>query len=384
MTGKRPSAFTGNEMLQKVDWNLSEARGSEGVHTLHPYPAKFIPEIPRRLIQLFPPKDSEALFDPFCGSGTALVEALNLGIDAIGVDVNPLACLISRVKTRPIPCDFDVTSSKVLTFANSRLKSDDIEIPKIPNLDHWFAPTVQRELAAIVTEINSVKPLESREALQVVLSRILVEVSFQESDTRYAAIHKTFTKGNVFVAFRRSTEFVKRCLSNASQSKLLIHRGESLIMNHDVLTLESKDIPKPIGLVITSPPYPNAYEYWLYHKYRMYWLGMDPIRAKGSEIGSRQRYFKAKSEDETDFERQMSECFALLASVMNTGAKACFVISNSVIHGRAIDNVALLTRASRRDFCQVGVVPRRILTHRRSFNVRRSREEEYIMVFERV
>jgi site-specific DNA-methyltransferase (cytosine-N4-specific) len=384
MTGREPSAPTGEEMLRKVDWNLSEARGSEGVHALHPYPAKFVPEIPRRLLELFPPKASEAMLDPFCGSGTALVEALDTGIDAIGVDVNPLACLISRVKTRPLPSDFDHASSEVFRLARLRLRRNGLEIPKIPNLDHWFAPIVQRELAAIVSEINSVESLESREALQVALSRIVVGVSFQESDTRYAAIHKKFSKEDVLAAFRRSTNFVKKRLSGASQSKLFGRRGEPLILNRDVLTLEPLDIPKRIGIVITSPPYPNAYEYWLYHKYRMYWLGMDPIRAKESEIGARPRYFKTKSEDETDFERQMSQCFSLIASVMDPHAKACFVISNSTIHGKVIDNVALLTRAARGNFSRVGVVPRRILTHRRSFNVRRNREEEYVMVLERV
>ena len=50
--------------------------------------------------------------------------------------------------------------------------------------------------------------------------------------------------------------------------------------------MEPSDIPRRVGLVITSPPYPNAYEYWLYHKYRMYWLGLDPIAVKKQEIGA--------------------------------------------------------------------------------------------------
>jgi site-specific DNA-methyltransferase (cytosine-N4-specific) len=272
----------------------------------------------------------------------------------------------------------------VLSLARLRLSHNDIEIPKIPNLDHWFAPTVQRELAAIVSEINSVESLESREALQVALSRIVIEVSFQESDTRYAAIQKKFSKYDVLTAFRKSAIFVNKCLTGASESRLFGRRGEPLILHRDVLTLGPMDIPKRIGIVITSPPYPNAYEYWLYHKYRMYWLGMDPILTKQSEIGARPRYFRTNSEDEIDFERQMSQCFTLMASVMEPRTKACFVISNSIIHGRMIDNVDLLTRAARGHFSPVGVVPRKILTHRRSFNVRRNREEEYIMVLEKV
>ena len=54
------------------------------------------------------------------------------------------------------------------------------------------------------------------------------------------------------------------------------------------------------GRLVTSPPYPNAYEYWLYHKYRMYWLGFDPIPIRENEIGARPHYFKTNHQDETD------------------------------------------------------------------------------------
>ena len=63
------------------------------------YPAKFIPEIPRQLIELFHPGDTSGVLDPFCGSGTTLVETIDAGLDAWGIDLNPLACLIAKVKT---------------------------------------------------------------------------------------------------------------------------------------------------------------------------------------------------------------------------------------------------------------------------------------------
>ena len=57
---------------------------------MHPYPAKFIPQNARHLLELFPPDEGTAVLDPFCGSGTSLVEAVRLGLDAIGIDLNPL------------------------------------------------------------------------------------------------------------------------------------------------------------------------------------------------------------------------------------------------------------------------------------------------------
>src|SRR5207247_8794998 len=118
------------------------------------------------------------------------------------------------------------------------------------------------------------------------------------------------------------------------------------VITKDLLAVEPDEVGTDIGLVVTSPPYPNAYEYWLYHKYRMYWLGMDPIAVREAEIGARPHYFKKNHQTEADFERQMSHCFRLLSQVMRIDAFACFVVGRSIIHGREIDNEALLERAA--------------------------------------
>jgi site-specific DNA-methyltransferase (cytosine-N4-specific) len=136
------------------------------------------------------------------------------------------------------------------------------------------------------------------------------------------------------------------------------------------MRLEPEEIGQGVGLVVTSPPYPNAYEYWLYHKYRMYWLGMNPIAVREREIGARPHYFKKNHQTETDFERQMSHCFRLLSQVMRIDALACFVVGRSIIHGREIDNEALLERAAvPQGFRKLGSVQRNIAIHRKSFNL---------------
>src|SRR5690606_38028293 len=138
--------------------------------------------------------------------------------------------------------------------------------------------------------------------------------------------------------------------------------------------------------VITSPPYPNAYEYWLYHKYRMYWLGMDPIAVRSREIGARPHYFRKNHQTEHDFEAQMAGVFSLLARVMLPGGYVCFVVGRSVIHGRVIDNQALLTRAAEtHGFLRAGCVERSIMRTRKSFNPAHStisREGILVLAFE--
>ena len=84
--------------LQGLDWDFADAQTGYLTHSLHPYPAKYIPQIPNVLIQELS-SVGDTVLDPFCGSGVTLVEALLLKRHAVGVDANPLACLIARAKT---------------------------------------------------------------------------------------------------------------------------------------------------------------------------------------------------------------------------------------------------------------------------------------------
>ncbi len=377
-----PSSSVPPSSLATVDWNFSNAPPARGLHAIHPYPAKFIPEIPRNLIKLFHPGDDSLVFDPFCGSGTTLLEANRLGLDAVGIDLHPLACLIARVKTRPPEEGLLRDAARITHLARENASRHRCSIPPIPRLGHWFRPHVQRALAALVNEVSALETTFVREALMVALSRIIVSVSNQESDTRYAAVAKDVSLDDVFTRFDNAATLVADALY-ASRSDLFAPRSHSTVLTADVLSVEAKALPHPIGLVVTSPPYPNAYEYWLYHKYRMYWLGMDPIAVRTREIGARPHYFKTNHQTEHHFAAQMTECFELLASVLRPHSMACFVIGPSLIHGRLIDNAAILEQAARaRQFALHDRTQRTILRSRKAFNLSHARiQEETILVF---
>ena len=91
--------FGSGEGLEGFFQNIHECRDKNyATHGLHPYPAKFIPHIPRELIRAYS-EVGDTVWDPMCGSGTALVEASIAGRAAIGGDLNPIAVLTSRAKT---------------------------------------------------------------------------------------------------------------------------------------------------------------------------------------------------------------------------------------------------------------------------------------------
>ncbi len=365
--------------LADIRWDFANANASRNsIHSFHSYPARFIPEIPRTFIrELAPPKDT-LVFDPFCGCGTTLVEAQQAGYASVGVDLNPIGCLISRVKTTFLPSSFIDTANRCVARAR---KQKPLPLPEIPNLLHWFRADVCEALAALRVEIRKVDNEATKQALETVYSSIIVRVSNQDSDTRYAAVIKDVSAETVFDFFTASAQ----TLANLAVTLPILTDVPATVINRSIFDIQTTDIPGDVGLVVTSPPYPNAYEYWLYHKYRMWWLGYDPLAVKSSEIGARAHFFSGRRRDKEDFHAQMAGVFKLLADVMRKGAYCCFVAGDSKIHGQIVDNAELLLKAAKQyDFNLVFKSDREINPNRKSFNLHHARiKREHILVWER-
>lgn len=359
--------------LTGYDWSFPQS-SIEAQHSIHPYPAKFIPEIPRTLIKEIGIPKGCILVDPFCGSGTTLVEARAAGLDAIGVDSNPIACLISKVKTTPLPRGFKESSEKVVIHAKAVLPQK--PRTNIPNVDHWFKKEVQVGLDALSIAITAVAPGPLKDALLLALSSIIVRVSNQDSDTRYAAVEKKVTLADVFRNFQLASDRISLALAGNQ------HAGSVRVVCSDSTKMQYVGA-KRIGLVITSPPYPNAYEYWLYHKYRMYWLGFDPRAVKATEIGARAHFFKKNHHTGDDFRRQMSAVLKPLIVSSHKSAHFCFVIGRSVIHGEVIDNSQIIIDEARAlGLTQVATLSRQILRNRKSFNLSHANiKQESVLIF---
>lgn len=368
---------TPSRHLAHQDWTFEKANTREATHAAHPYPAKFIPQIPRALIEALHPGDDSAVLDPFCGSGTTLVEAATADIPAVGIDLHPLACLISKVKVTPLSCSLEEAARAALARGSTR------PVPEIPRLDHWFTVPVQQVLADLVASIEQETQPDTRDALRVAFSSIVVRVSRQESDTRYAAVENNIEPQDVKDLFLRAARTIGNAVSNTWDDA---PRPRVRIVNKNILHVTPEEVGAKVSLVVTSPPYPNAYEYWLYHKYRMYWLGMDPLHVRKNEIGSRCHFFKKNPASADDFRVQMTEVFRLLHKVLVVGGHACFQVGNSKIRGRLVDNGELLRLAAEPfGFRNVETVSREIPLTRKAFNPSHARiREERILVFRRM
>jgi len=358
-------------------WDFADSKSQrQSIHAIHPYPAKFIPEIPRALIAEFPPSEGSCVLDPFCGSGTTLVEAQRVGFNAVGVDLNPIACRISRVKTGIAPRLLGLAAARCISAA----QKNSVEVPQdIPNLAHWFQADVSETISALKAAIHTIAPAECLLALELALSSIIVRVSNQDSDTRYAAVAKNITRKQVFDLFLEAAGKIETALKCRPATEAVVQ-----VLESDILALKAESLGQRVGLVVTSPPYPNAYEYWLYHKYRMWWLGHDALRVRKHEIGARAHFFGGRAKA-GDFLLQMAGVFRLLDSVCTDDATVCFVVGDSKIHGHIVNNAdALKHAAAQSDFVEAGHILRNMRASKKSFNLAHARiRQEHIVVFKR-
>jgi len=365
------------DRLRAHDWDFPEADDARTIHGIHPYPAKFISAIPRALIETLGVQPASGVLDPFCGAGTTLAVAQELGYPSVGIDLNPVAGLISRVKTAPAPRGLLDASFRIAALART---GPPVEVPKLPNLDHWFCPAAASAISAIIEGVETEHDENLRDHLRLALSSIIVRVSNQESDTRYAAIEKSISFDAVvdqfFSACARLSEQKKIQQPNAPQARILVK---------DILAVLAADIPHPISMVVTSPPYPNAYEYWLYHKYRMWWLGWDPLGVRAKEIGARPHYFRQTPATYAAFCEQMSQVLALLYQVVIPMGFICFVVGRSRIHGIDYDNAETIVREGARQGLQlVARIDREIRANRKAFNLSHARiKSEQVVILRR-
>lgn len=369
------------ERFAHASWDFAEARPRR---EFHPYPARFVSEIPRQVLGLLDVEGT--VLDPFCGSGTTLAEARRAGCDAIGIDINPVACLISRVRCSPWEPGDEALGRQHARHVFEAAK-DAVEVSSdhdhIPRLDHWFSPDAQHALSGAVGYARSL-PLSDpwRDRVAAAISAATVRVSRQESDTRYAAVDKPGDQLSMAAQLSDAVTNVSRWLAdNASDYP----DGSARVLCRDARDM-SELSDRSVDLVCFSPPYPNAYEYWLYHKYRMYWLGFDPVAVREQEIGARPHYSRPNGLTEHDFAAQMRDVFAGLWRVMRSGAHAVVVVGDSVIDGRHVDNGALLTEiATECGFSFETALRRPVAAKRSAFNRAhsRARRDEHILVFGR-
>jgi SAM-dependent methyltransferase len=320
------------------------------------------------------------ILDPMMGSGTVLAVARARGHKAIGVDIDPLAVLLTRVWTRAIDVSEvaeeagDALSRAELAFASRRV-SDAYPYGADDETRHfvryWFDDYARRQLACLSDEIRRIRRDAVRDALWCAFSRLIITKQAGASlamDLSHSRPHKTFTRAPVkpFGKFISAVEHVlKNCISNAQHD-----RGPATtvsIGDARKLTIGSNSI----DLVLTSPPYLNAIDYMRCSKFSLVWMGykvgaLGTIRTSsvGSEAGSAEardnptimeiisdlklrpklsvRHEAVLAHYIDDMHTAISEA----ARVLVPGGKAVYVVGENTVRGTYIPNSDIVTAAA--------------------------------------
>ena len=358
-------------------------------HDLHPYPAKFIPQLPGTFISLLSSR-GELVFDPFGGSGTTALEAVRLGRRAISLDANPVAGLIGRVKTARVgantiselhllhaalraqllslPADPTVMVRKFVQFA-----------PVIANREKWFSNSSFGELAHIKQRMMTLEDNTAKDIVSLSLSRTVLSASFQDSETRYKSVPREVPVGETTRRFIKEFEAVMR---SVARNVAATRYGVSDFLNGDARALPSNILPESVDLIVTSPPYGNAMDYHLYHRFRLLWLGHDPSAFGKLEIGSHLKHQRESTGFDT-YRRDMIVTLQEMSRILRKGRYVVLVIGSSIYDGKTYDTAYLLAKdALKVGFDKVEVLEREVHKTKRSFTPagRRTTKENILVL----
>ena len=235
-------------------------------HTLHRFPGKFVPQVARELLSLVGATTHSLIGDPFCGSGTSLVEASVTGIPTVGMDFDPLAVLISQAKTM-------VLSPRQLAEINRYwdarigMENPDKLENAVPNLYHWFKPDTAKQLEFIKQKAMRLEDEELRLFSLVVFSSIIRRVSNADDQTQKTYVSGTLKKAppSPSEIFRLAIDRATRGMASyaiARKAAVTIHRGDARKWRSH----------KELDGIITSPPYIDSIDYVYNQLLEYFWL----------------------------------------------------------------------------------------------------------------
>jgi len=351
---------------EETDWEFVGADTRYATHDFHRYSSKFIPQIANRLLMRYS-SPGETVLDVFCGSGTTLVEAKMLGRNVIGLDLNPLAWLISKVKVTNLPEEklrlasgpFLAGLERHINVVRIGRKSyqlalwDDLgeesgpflPAPCFPNADQWFQPQVIQELLTITAHIRRVGDTDLQDFLICALSAILRTVSNAASGFGNLMIDKSKRRiTDTFERFRRQVmamcegmrEFNVRCSWSSAKAQVILGDARNL----NFLANDAVD------LIVTHPPYIAAVPYAEYQKLSLNWLGeyfqerfpseavpsLQPRHLDRQIIGGQRSQKDVVERYRTD----MAVVFREMFRVLKPGRVCCVVIGNPVVKGQTV------------------------------------------------
>lgn len=347
---------------------------------IHPYPAKFTIDLALHYVANYSQKN-ECVLDPFCGSGTTLLACKILERQGFGFDINFIAHLITQGKILDLDSqDLDYLMD-FIGFLDSQKTNT---LHSYESIQHWFKNEAIQALSHIKECMRMYAENNPKYSifLSLIFSSIINIASNQDSDTRYASVEKPYiTQQYIIEKFKEKYHNAIKICKN-----LTIYKTQNLkAFLHNAKNLTQKISKNTISLIFTSPPYPNTYDYYLYHKHRMLWLDFDVKFCMNNEIGSRREYSSLKLPKEK-FNTDLLEIFTQCNYVLQQNGIIIVVMGDGKIAGKLYNAKEELLQIG--DMLQWKLIDysyNELDSTSRSFkkSYRTKNKKEHIMIFEK-
>lgn len=337
--------------INEIGWEFKNSDTQYLSHNIHRYSGKFIPQIAHSTIELLT-SPGDVVLDPYLGSGTTALEAMLLGRKCIGVDLNPLAILISQVKNTVLSKEkLSVFQQKLLSsiahLEDGQLSimtlSDDVYKGKLQKPEEsdryhtewnkkWYQDHVLKQLIMIYDIIDQIPEIELQRIAKVAFSDILRKSS--NASSRYPNVmfdknHKT--KALPLKSFTDSFNDVINKLINLSTAlgNSLYYPGRIILGNNTKLLLDNDSV----DAIVTHPPYIAAVPYAEYGCLSLDWLGYNSRELDAELTGGKRHRKDVVIRFEYDYNLMIKEAFR----VLKHAKFAFFMVGNPTANGSVVD-----------------------------------------------
>lgn len=359
--------------IQECDWEFSDADTQYLTHNIHRYSGKFIPQIAGKGIELLT-MPGDLVLDSYMGSGTTLLEAMLRDRTSIGVDLNPLAILISRVKTTPIlSSDIDELFSELIPFVDYLASEGQLSLMSQPyNEDEilvkveenkwrendewhckWYQIDVLNQLVQIYGCIETIKNEKAKNIALVAFSDILRKSSNASSKYPNVMYDKNAKKKHLPAkAFLESLNNVIMAV-NAMSEKMKNKPYKTRIIQQNNLSLSIDS--ESVDAIIAHPPYIAAIPYAEYGSLSLTWLGFDCKELDGELTGGKRHSSQVVSRFSEDYKQYFIESYR----VLKPNKYMFLMVGNPTAHGEIVDlNLMTETYAKEAGFLHISTAIR--------------------------
>ncbi len=331
-------------------WDFKDTPAGTGIYGIHPYPAMFHFLVVRQLLQDFS-KEGDMVLDPFMGSGVVAGECLINNRNFIGYDINPLAVLIAKVRTTPIPT---TQLLETLNFIEENYRKNHSEIVEFHNIHYWFDEAVIKQLSRLRKSIFCLENENYTNFFKVAFSETVRKVSKTKYNEFKLLRRKNGNNNSNVLKVFRETSLKNIGLLTTFYKNFKDKRTQIILENRNILE-PSKLEDRSINLVVTSPPYGDSrttVAYGQFSRLSLRWLGLEE-NVDRTSLGSRPKDIirnlpseifyevleritnkdEKRAKDVFSFYKDLFDSIQVIATKIKKNGYVCFVVGNRRVKG---------------------------------------------------